>query len=178
MAPDYQAGYPIISISIGRFSSRHTASPRERSTSRRGIDTGDYISIDDLLRASCNELNLGRFLPTVPVWIKISPLMLERSTGNVENNPQLEQQDLTTVILPMAKTVKEAKRRRKLNSYHRAFGKVLLGEDSGPLEDIFDICAITANRILPYYDARHISNLTCAYALIGYDPKLDNQTQL
>ncbi|KAL3785766.1 hypothetical protein ACHAWO_009725 [Cyclotella atomus] len=192
-----QSGYPIIWISIRQFSSRHTRSPRERSTRRRGLDTNDYSSIDDLLRASSDELNSGRFLPTVAVWVKISRLMLDRSTRNTFNNPLLQEQvnelfhhtmeslaglkpkDLTTVILSMAKiakAAKEAQQKRKLNNYHRAFGNVLLAE--GAIEDVFDVFAMAADRILPDYGARHISNLAYAYALIGYNPQLDNQTLL
>jgi hypothetical protein len=125
--------------------------------------------------------------------------MLERHPRQVPNNPQLEEQldelinhtmdslncmeptELTTVILFMAKivnTLKEAKQRRKMNRNHHAFGKLLLDKDSGPMEDVFDFLAIAAERILPAYSARHISNLAYAYALIGYNPKLDNQTLL
>jgi hypothetical protein len=35
-----------------------------------------------------------------------------------------------------------------------------------------------ADRTLPYSDERYISNIEYANGLIGYDPKLGNQTQL
>jgi hypothetical protein len=46
------------------------------------------------------------------------------------------------------------------------------------VEDVFDFCTLAAYRTLPYSDARHVSNLVYAYALIGYDSKLGNQTLL
>ena len=58
------------------------------------------------------------------------------------------------------------------------FSQLLLDEDASPMVDVFDFCAMTADRILPSFDARQTSNLAYAYALIGYDPKLGNRTLL
>ncbi|KAL3769300.1 hypothetical protein ACHAWO_007972 [Cyclotella atomus] len=181
---------------FGSQSYHHRRGAQRVQTKR--LWAGDYDSIDDLLRAPSNELNSGGRLLTGPAGFK-SRLMLERHPRQVPNNPQLEEQldelinhtmdslncmeptELTTVILFMAKivnTLKEAKQRRKMNRNHHAFGKLLLDKDSGPMEDVFDFLAIAADRILPAYSARHISNLAYAYALIGYNPKLDNQTLL
>jgi hypothetical protein len=180
---------PVFLISIRQFVSR-------RSNSIRAVD---YDSIDDLLRDSIDVMNSGGFLPTAPVWARISRLMLDRQPRQTVNDQQLEQnvdelfnhtmdsldymkhKDLSTIIISMAKiakTVREAKRRRKLNNYHRVFSQLLLDEDSNPMEDVFEFCGMAADKILPNFDARHISNLAYAYALIGYDPKLGNQTLL
>jgi hypothetical protein len=93
----------------------------------------------------------------------------------------MNHKDITTIILSIAKimnNVKEAKQRRKVNSIHHAFGTLLLDQDSFPMEDVFEFCAMAADRILPRYDSRHISNLGYAYALVGYDPQLDSRTLL
>jgi hypothetical protein len=74
--------------------------------------------------------------------------------------------------------VKEAAQKNRMNSIHLAFSKVLLNKDSGPMKDVFDSCAIAAERILPNCDARSLSNLAYAYALIGYNPQLGKKTLL
>jgi hypothetical protein len=191
----WQAVYsPTLSFSIRQFASRHTKSQR------RFFPASDYNSIDDLLKDSINFLNSGGSMQAAAaVWARASRLLADRQRHQVTDNPQLEKlveelfnqtmdsldymkpKDLATVILSMskiAKVVKEAQGRRKLNSYHRAFGKVLLIGNSEPMKNVFDFLAIAADRILKDSDARSLSNLAYAYALVGYNPQLDSRTLL
>jgi hypothetical protein len=175
---------PIFSISVRQFASRNAKSPRGRSTRPRHLDTGDYNSIDDLLRDSCSVLNSGGSLRTAAVWSQISRLICAQQPSetviNLQREQQLEQQvdelfhntmasldrlkpkELTTIILSMAKitkTVKGAKQNRQMNSIQREFSELFVEEDSSLMKEIFDFCAMAADRILPLYDARHLSNL-------------------
>jgi hypothetical protein len=144
-------------------------------------------------------LESGGVLPSAPIWARISRLMSEQQPRQVADHSILEQQvvelvyhtmeslyhmkpkDLSTTILSMAKiakTIREAKRRRKMNTTHLIFCQLLLDEDFKLMGTISDSCAVAADGILPNSNARHKSNLAYAYALIGYDPKLGSQTLL
>jgi hypothetical protein len=112
--------------------------------------------------------------------------MLEQDVNDLFNHTMdsldyMNYKDLTTIILSMAKIVKNVRKtklRRKMNNIHQVFGQLLLNGDPNRMEDVFDFCAMAADRTLPYSDARHISNLAYAYALVGYDPQLGDRTLL
>ncbi|KAL3787222.1 hypothetical protein HJC23_004263 [Cyclotella cryptica] len=90
--------------------------------------------------------------------------------------------DLTTIILGMAKTAKcvrgSSGKSRLDMAYHRAFRHFLLDGDSNPKEEIFQDLAEAASDILPRFKSRELSNLAYAYALLGYDPKLESDRTL
>ncbi|KAL7503366.1 hypothetical protein ACHAXN_001169 [Cyclotella atomus] len=174
------------------FSIRHFGS-RRGSKVIRAID---YTSLDDLLRDSCDILNSGGLLPTATaaVWARSSRLLSDKR--QVASNLQLEQQvdqlfiytmdslnklnhkELSTIILSIAKIAKTVKKAKQKSGYHLAFGKLLLDEESRPIEGVFDLLAIAADRILPHSDSRSLSNIAYAYALIEYNPQLDGLTLL
>jgi hypothetical protein len=88
---------------------------------------------------------------------------------------------LYTVILGMAKTVKnvrDAKQRRRMNIYQQSFGDVFLDDNLNVQTSIFQPLAKRANDILVDYDARCLSNHAYAYALLGFDPKFEDDSTL
>jgi hypothetical protein len=61
---------------------------------------------------------------------------------------------------------------KRSNVYHRALGSLL--QHSNP----FGHFAKAADRKLMDFEARHMSNLAYAYALVGYNPKFDDGNNL
>jgi hypothetical protein len=94
--------------------------------------------------------------------------LFKRTMNSVDKK---KPKDLTTIILSMAKivkTVREAIQMKRTNIYHQTLGNLL--QRSNPFRHF----AKAAERILVKFDARNISNLVYAYALVGYNPKLVN----
>jgi hypothetical protein len=88
---------------------------------------------------------------------------------------KMKHRDLTTVILSIAKIVKsirEANQTRTMNVYHQALESLL--QKSNP----FGHFATAADRKLIEFDPRSLSNLAYAYALVGHNPKFDNNSNL
>ncbi|KAL7507990.1 hypothetical protein ACHAXN_005094 [Cyclotella atomus] len=161
-------------------------------------------NIDDVLRLALKDIDNLPPNQTAAAWTFILRLLTttndqrrNRSLGrvaiDVQGSEQLEQQldalfqhtmnslvkmkykDLTTVILSIAKVVKsirEANQTRTMNVYHQALESLL--QKTNP----FGHFAMAADRKLIEFDARHLSNLAYAYALVGYNPKLNDGSNL
>ena len=87
----------------------------------------------------------------------------------------MKYRDLTTVIHSMAKIVKcirEGNQTRTMNVYYQALGRLLQQENP------FGHFAKAADKQLMKFDARHVSNLAYAYALVGHNPKFDDGSNL
>jgi hypothetical protein len=91
---------------------------------------------------------------------------------------KLRSKDLTTIVLSMAKSVKsirEAHERKRMSTYHQALGSLF--QKSKP----FGHFAKAADRLLmetSEFNARCMSNLAYAYALVGYNPKFEDGSSL
>jgi hypothetical protein len=162
-------------------------------------------NIDDVLRLALKDIDNLPANQTAAAWTFILRLLTtttkdqrrNRGVGrvaiDVQGSEQLEQQldalfqhpmnplvkmkykDLTTVILSIAKVVKsirEANQTRTMNVYHQALESLL--QKTNP----FGHFAMAADRKLIEFDARHLSNLAYAYALVGYNPKLNDGSNL
>jgi hypothetical protein len=96
----------------------------------------------------------------------------------VRSIDKLRSIDLTTIIHSMAKikqSIREAQERREMNIYHLALGSLF--QKSNP----FGYFANAADRILmetSEFDARCMSNLAYAYALVGYNPTFEDGSSL
>ncbi len=91
--------------------------------------------------------------------------------------------DLTQTTLGIAKIVqilrKLAGRRRGEDAYRTVLRELLLEKDNRTANrELFQIFAEKSMDILHQFDARHISNLAYAYALIEYVPKFDDGSDL
>jgi hypothetical protein len=147
-------------------------------------------NIDEVLKLAINNIHNLQPTPTAAAWNFILRLLTtskdqSRNCGVgqlVQGSEQLEQhvsalflhtmnslekmkhKDLTSVILSMAKFVKnirEANQMKRMTVYHRALGSLL--QQSNP----FGHFATTADRKLVDFDARHVSNLAYAQHSMG-----------
>jgi hypothetical protein len=94
-----------------------------------------------------------------------------------KNSPK----DLTTIIFAsakIAKNVSQACKQNRLNVYRKAFGSILLNQYHNPNKDIFHRLVESADCIIAKSMPRCLSNLAYAFALVGYNPKLRNDTLL
>jgi hypothetical protein len=151
--------------------------------------------IDEVLRLAIKNID-NNFLPSGAIWTLISRLLSRReriATNTADLVQWREQQlttlfqhtmsslgkmkikDLTTVTLSIAKIVKcirEASQTRTMNVNHQALGRLL--QKSNP----FGHFAVAADRKLIEFDPRQLSNLAYAYALVGYNPRFDEGSNL
>ena len=88
--------------------------------------------------------------------------------------------DITTVTLAMAKIVQHIRNRpkKKLDAAQQAFSNVLFDDDSNLNESVFYDLAKKSQKILPDFDARYLSNLAYAHALLEYNPLFDDGSKL
>jgi hypothetical protein len=109
--------------------------------------------------------------------LEIFDILLEPTMNSLD---RLRPRELTTITLAMAKIVNGllAKPKKQWSIDQRAFGNILLDENSKPQEGIFHPLAEAANDTLPDCEPRGLSNLAYAYALLGYDPEFDDSTTM
>ena len=84
----------------------------------------------------------------------------------------MKPRDLTTIILQLAKIANRvsSKYDKRLYASELAFKNILLEDVSNPQYIIFNPLAEEANQNLVDFEPRELSNLACAYSLMGYDP--------
>jgi hypothetical protein len=174
---------------------------------RRGWKVKDCQSIEELMQIATDNIDGLSSNTIAAVWSSIPRLISTRTANhshggkkNITTDTQqskhrittilrrtaylqsrMGSKDLTTVILGMAKTVKnvrEAKQRRRMNIYQQSFGNVFLDDNSTVQTSIFQPLAKRANDILLDYDARYLANLAYAHALLGFDPKFEDGSTL
>jgi hypothetical protein len=189
--------------SIGPFSN-HWQSVQELMRSASGacgsspsyLNVKDCQSIEELMQIASDRIDELSPSTIGAVWSSIPRLIsnsnrthqakhqittIIRRTTNLLSRMRVK--DLTTVILGMAKTVKnvrEAKQKRRTNGYQQSFGDVFLDDNSNVQTSIFQPFAKRANDMLVDYDARCLSNhaYAYAYALLGFDPKFEDDSTL
>ena len=169
-----------------------------RNRRRAFFNVSIYNDIGELLQAAEKDASELDEQAIAAVWSRIPRLLSKWQTRPIRDeeiflrisaifehtNKSIETmrlKEITTIILAMAKIVqniKRAKQLRHLNRYQQAFDHFLLSGGSTPRVSIFSPYAETANRLLVEFDARCISNLAYAYALLGYDPNLEDGNTL
>ena len=98
----------------------------------------------------------------------------------MDSLPRMRPRDLTTIILQLAKIANRvnSKSYKRLSATELAMQNILFDEESNPQYSIFDPLAEAANQIIIDFEPRYLSNLAYAYSLLGYDPKIDDNTLL
>ena len=89
--------------------------------------------------------------------------------------------ELTETTLGMAKIVKTLRqqgKRREEDSSRIILRRLLLSNDMTPNRELFKLLAGASMDIIHQFDARHLSNLAYAYALIDYVPEFDDRSDL
>eukprot|EP00804_Cyclotella_cryptica_P000170 CCRYP_017452-RA/>CCRYP_017452-RA protein AED:0.08 eAED:0.09 QI:0/0.66/0.25/1/0/0/4/0/1112 len=86
--------------------------------------------------------------------------------------------ELTTIIFSLAKIAREVRSihgtKNAKSIHHQAFRNILFDDKSNPQSAIFQPYAEAAYHRLAKFDPRCLSNLAYSYALLGYDPLLQN----
>ena len=167
------------------------------------FNTRDFNDLDELFKAVEKSIDSLHDHSMAAVWSRIpqllAPLQSQRHRHSVTEEQEvmlliravlvhtlvfmetMQPKELTTIILSMAKIVKivrQAYQKRRTNIYLRAFGDFLLIDSTYARGIIFDRSAEAANRILKEFDARYLSNLAYSYALLDYNPQLENGSTL
>eukprot|EP00956_Cyclotella_meneghiniana_P007358 scaffold10020_cov60-Cyclotella_meneghiniana.AAC.1 len=98
----------------------------------------------------------------------------------MDSVPRMRPRDLTTIILQLAKLTNRVSSRhyKKLSASDLALKNILLDEESSTQYSIFDPLAEAANQILVDFESRQLSNIAYAYSLLGYNPRIDDNTTL
>jgi len=108
--------------------------------------------------------------------------MLRKIFDNTVNGTeQCDMRKLTETIFSMAKIVKILRQQGKSkgeDSSRVILRRLLLSKDMKPNRKIFQFFAGASMDILDQYDARCLSNLAFAYALIDYVPEFDDGSDL
>eukprot|EP00984_Skeletonema_dohrnii_P003719 scaffold1283_cov79-Skeletonema_dohrnii-CCMP3373.AAC.4 len=86
---------------------------------------------------------------------------------------------LTETTLGMAKLVKILRQKRRGEDSSRSIlRRLLVSKDMKPNRELFKLLAGASMDIIHQFDARHLSNLAYAYALIDYVPEFDDGSDL
>eukprot|EP00956_Cyclotella_meneghiniana_P028404 scaffold65823_cov40-Cyclotella_meneghiniana.AAC.1 len=159
----------------------------------------DCKSIDEILETASKRIDESLPVPNAAVWSSISRMISRqqfskhRSTDIIEHQISVllrytcdslnksKPKDLATITLSIAKivrSIREAHQRRRVSIYHQAFGKVLQESSSNPNQGIFHALAKATDAKLPHFESQALANTAYAYALLGYDPKIDERSLL
>eukprot|EP00956_Cyclotella_meneghiniana_P012854 scaffold18306_cov62-Cyclotella_meneghiniana.AAC.1 len=98
----------------------------------------------------------------------------------MDSLPRMRPRDFATITLQLAKITNRvsSKYYKRLSVSELALKNILLDERSNPQHSIFDLLAEAANQILFDCEPRDLSNLSYAYSVLGYDPRIENNTTL
>eukprot|EP00956_Cyclotella_meneghiniana_P036776 scaffold130474_cov33-Cyclotella_meneghiniana.AAC.1 len=153
----------------------------------------NFRNVGDVLKLVMKHIDKSAPIPTAATWNAISRLIFKDQRFH-HNRLELEQQihallqhttnslgkckpkELATITLSIAKivrSIREAHERRRVNFYHQAFGKVLQESSSNPNQGIFHALAKATDANLLLFESQALANTAYAYALLGYDPKID-----
>eukprot|EP00956_Cyclotella_meneghiniana_P030637 scaffold77880_cov74-Cyclotella_meneghiniana.AAC.2 len=157
----------------------------------------DCKSIDEILQTASKRIDDSVPVPIAAVWSSISRMITQQQFSKHRNidihNIQVllrytsdslkksKTKDLATVTLSIAKivrSIREAHQRRHVNIYHQAFGTVLQDENSKPNQSIFHALVKATDAKLPDFKPQALANTAYAYALLGYDPKINERSLL
>ncbi|KAL7455121.1 hypothetical protein ACHAWC_006694, partial [Mediolabrus comicus] len=172
---------------------------------RRSPDFRNYDSVEEIIDAAYHNLDVMSRRDVSALWTCILKLMTRRDNqkrqlsklpvedmrlmidkifDNTANGiKDFNMKDLTQTTVSMAKIVqilkKRAGGRRKEDAYRMILREMLLNKDNRTANrELFQILAKKSMDIVHEFDARHISNLAYAYALIEYVPKFDDGSDL
>eukprot|EP00956_Cyclotella_meneghiniana_P016884 scaffold27127_cov74-Cyclotella_meneghiniana.AAC.1 len=159
----------------------------------------DCKSIDEILETASKRIDESLPVADAAVWSSISRMITRQQFSKHRNTDTIEHQisvllrftcdsltklkprqlsEITLSIAKIVQSIREANQRRRVSIYHQAFGKVLQESSSNPNQGIFHALAKATDANLPRFDARSLSNTAYAYALLGYDPKIDERSLL
>ena len=173
----------------------------------RMLNFRDCESVDDVLQLALDHIHQLRPNQIAAVWSSLARTLLKWRPHQQEKGGLRRYEDeamrcelqildicevtmnhldskspkeLTTTTLAMAKIVQNIRNRprKKHDPTQQAFSNVLFDENSSLNESIFYELAKTSNQMLPYCDARCLSNLAYSHALLEYDPELDDGSKL
>eukprot|EP00956_Cyclotella_meneghiniana_P015281 scaffold23234_cov67-Cyclotella_meneghiniana.AAC.1 len=98
----------------------------------------------------------------------------------LDSLPRMRSKDLTTIILQLAKIAKRvsSKHYKRLSASELAFKNILFDKEPNVQPSIFDPLAEAANQNLVNFEPRELSNIAYAYSLLGYNPRIDDNTTL
>eukprot|EP00956_Cyclotella_meneghiniana_P012621 scaffold17948_cov37-Cyclotella_meneghiniana.AAC.6 len=183
-------------LHMQRWQSSISHRSNRKETVRISFD--DCRNVGDVLKLVMKHIDNLPPSPTAATWNSISRLIFKDQRFH-HNQLELEQQirtllqhttdslsrfrqkELATITLSIAKivrSIREAHERRRVNFYHQAFGKILQESSSNPNQGIFHALAKATDANLPRFDARSFSNTAYAYALLGYDPTINERSLL
>jgi hypothetical protein len=173
---------------------------------RRGPDFRNYDSVEEILEAAYHNLDVMSRGDVSALWTCILKLMTRRDNQKKRQLSKLPVDDMKIMIetifdntaggikdcnmkertqttVSVAKIVqilrKRAGRRRGEDAYRIVLRELLLHEDNRTTNrQLFQMFAEKSMDILHEFDARHISNVAYAYALIEYVPKFDDGSDL
>jgi hypothetical protein len=166
----------------------------------------DLYSVEEVIMTAYEHLDLMSRRDVSAVWARIALLMTKRQPrqqSNSSNREDLSMEDmqhmlftlfddtthgikdcgareLTETTLGMAKIVKILRdgKKRGEDSSQAILREVLLNKDMKPNEELFQFFADASMNTLDQFDARCLSNLAYAYALIKYVPEFDDGSDL
>jgi hypothetical protein len=171
----------------------------------RGPDFRNYDSVEEIIDAAYHNLDVMSRRDVSALWTCILKLMTRRDNqkrrlsklpvedmrlrmqtifDNTANGiKDCSSWDLTETTLGMAKIVQTLRRRaggrRKEDAYRTVLRELLLNEDDRTVNrELFQFIAEQSLDQLHQFDARQISNLAYAYALIEYVPRFDDGSDL
>eukprot|EP00956_Cyclotella_meneghiniana_P012616 scaffold17948_cov37-Cyclotella_meneghiniana.AAC.1 len=104
--------------------------------------------------------------------------LLQHTTDSLSRSRQKELATITLSIAKVVRSIREAHQRKRVNIYHQALGKVLQESNSNPNQGFFHALAKATDANLPQFESQALANTAYAYALLGYDPKIDERSLL
>jgi hypothetical protein len=192
---------PLL-ISCHAFSTRGGRGGRPRVPRMK-----DLHSVEEVIMTAYEHLDVMSRRDLSAVWARIALLMTKRQPrqqSNSSNREDLSMEDmqhmlftlfddttkgikdcgareLTETILGMAKIIKILRKQGKKrgeDSSRVLLRELLLNKDMEPNEELFQFFAGKSMDKLHQFDARCLSNLAYAYALIEYVPGFDDEGDL
>eukprot|EP00956_Cyclotella_meneghiniana_P012455 scaffold17701_cov38-Cyclotella_meneghiniana.AAC.2 len=188
----------INAVAANRWHQRWISSTSGHSHSKQFISFHGCRNVGDVLKLAMKHIANLPPSPTAATWNSISRLISKDQRFH-HNRLELEQQiqallhhttdslakckpkELATITLSIAKivrSVREAHARRRVNFYHQSIGKVLQESSSNPNQGIFHALAKATDANLPHFESQALANIAYAYALLGYDPKINERSLL
>jgi hypothetical protein len=170
----------------------------------RRLPFADCQSVDEVIQLAAENIDELPFY-SASVWTSISRLLSRRPNRQplsrkedegreirqqiidiieqtMNSHKTLRPQELTTIILGMAKTAKQTNDalllKRRVNIYQISLRNFLLDHKSRPKRRIFLPLAEAVNDTLYRFEPRQLSNVAYAFALLRYDQKLKNGSSL
>eukprot|EP00986_Skeletonema_menzelii_P000871 scaffold248_cov112-Skeletonema_menzelii.AAC.2 len=166
----------------------------------------DNSTIDELIQLGQDNLDVMSPMATATQWNKISRQMSKRDGRNhnqhgarkgdsgqnarkiddifqhtIDRLGEFNMMELSQTIFSLSKIAAALRKQRNSRGeadYRRVLRELLQKKNMTPNEDVFKFFADASMGKLNQFDARGLSNLAYAYALIRYVPKFDDGSDL